>query len=206
MSIISEEPINQDKIDQLRMEKQNAFDTLFDKYKTHSFYHSFHQYGNKGNEKLLDLQTNQLKSNTLKLKNLNSDINTLTKQTLISNNEFYYRNNQIKILKTVFYFLLLTLGNIILHKMEFIPTNVLYFLQLIITIIFAIILISQSYWNNKRSLNDFNVFNWEITSEISAEKSEEAEEEVKKCIPKTEESRTEEPISETNKTKINIYI
>jgi hypothetical protein len=201
MSIISEELIKQDKIDSLRMEKQNAFDSLYDKYKTHSFYHSFHEYGNKGNDKLLNYQEKQLNSNKMKLRNLDSDINTLTKQTKISKNEFLYRNNQIKILKTVFYFLLLTLGNIILHKMNIIPTKILYLIQLILTLIFGIILLTQSYWNNKRMVNDFNVFNWDIN--ISSSEEILPEEEIKKCTPET---KSEVITSETNKTKINIYI
>lgn len=192
--------VNQESVDSLRLEKQRAFDKLYDQYKQQSFYHSFHQYGNTSNN--LKQQENQLKRENSKLINIQGDLDTLRQQLLLSNNEFYLRNNQIKILKTVFIFLVLTIGNIIIHKSNIITTFNLYIIQLILTIIFAIILINQALWNNKRMTNDFRIFSWDTTSETSSEEEIKPEEEVLKCIPKPKTKIS----SETNKTKINIYI
>lgn len=192
--------VNQESVDSLRLEKQRAFDKLYDQYKQQSFYHSFHQYGNTSNN--LKQQENQLKRENSKLINIQGDLDTLRQQLLLSNNEFYLRNNQIKILKTVFIFLVLTIGNIIIHKSNIITTFNLYIIQLILTIIFAIILINQALWNNKRMTNDFRIFSWDTTSETSSEEEIKPEEEVLKCIPKPQTKIS----SETNKTKINIYI
>lgn len=199
------EEIQQEKVDELRNEKQKAFDQLYDSYKNHSFYHSFHQYGNNGTNKLLNLQNSQLRSNDRKLQNISGDIDTLRQQTLLSNNEFYLRNNQIKILKSVFYFLLLTLGNIILHKLQIIPTPILYIVQLGLTVVFAIIMVNQAMWNSKRMTNNFNTFNWQISSETGSESEETKPEEVLKCRPRPT-TETKLVSSEINKTKINIIV
>jgi hypothetical protein len=190
---------SEENIDNLRMEKQNAFDSLYEKYKLSSFYHSFNNLGNQNH--LLNLQEKNMVSNKTKLKNIQSDIDTLEKQVLLSNNEFFLRENQIKILKVVFYFLLLTLGNIILHKTDIIPTNILYILQILLTIIFGIILVVQAKWNRIRNINDFRIFNWDISSETTPGSEEET---IIKCRPKTETKS--ETISENSKTKINIII
>lgn len=180
-------------VNNLRMEKQNAFDSLYEKYKLSSFYHSFQNLGN--HDKMLNLQQNLTLVNNQKIRNIQSDLDTLEKQLLLSNNEFFLRNNQIRILKVVFYFLLLTLGNIVLHKSELIPTKVLYIIQLVLTIVFAIILIVQIKWNNLRDKNDFRRFNWEIPSETSSETLPEE----KNCIPNSESTLK-------SKTKLNIII
>jgi hypothetical protein len=190
--------VSQEGIDNIRLEKQQAFDKLYDQYRNQSFYHSFHEYGNSNNG--LKLQENQLKKDRNKLVNIQSDLDTLRQQLLLSNNEYYLRSNQIQILKTVFIFLVLTLGNIIIHKSNFITTFNLYIIQLVLTIIFGIILLNQALWNKKRMTNDFRVFNWDISSETSSEEIK-PEEEVLKCIPKPSKVQ-----GETNKTKINIII
>jgi hypothetical protein len=172
------------KIEELKSDKQRALEALSMDYNDVTNNYNFAIKDKLKSEMLLTVQQQSFDKERDKLDNLTSDLVTLEKQIQLSENEFKKRSEQVFLLKTIFVFLSLTIGNLIGLRSNFYPNIVGYTIQIVLVIFMGLLIYNSIYWDNKRSSTQFNVFNWQSPTQQEETPSEEQllKESTKKCI------------------------